>query len=117
MEATEDLFELSADEAAFQVREAYWGVELVPDTQRLGLMNLMLHGVEGTLYEGDALGDAGERLPPADVVLTNPPFGTKKGRGPRLADVHARDEQQAAQLPPARLQRAPARRARRRRAP
>ena len=81
MEATEELFDLSADEAAFQVKEAYWGVELVPDTQRLGLMNLMLHGIEGTLFEGDALGDAGERLPKADVVLSNPPFGTKKGGG------------------------------------
>lgn len=81
MALTDDLFTLKEPEARYQVREAYWGVELVPDTQRLGLMNLMLHGVEGTLYEGDALGDAGERLPPADVVLTNPPFGTKKGGG------------------------------------
>ena len=81
MAATDNLFDLSADESAFQIKHAYWGVELVPDTQRLGLMNLMLHGVEGTLYEGDALGDAGERLPAADVVLTNPPFGTKKGGG------------------------------------
>ena len=81
MAATDNLFELSAEASAFQVQRAYWGVELVPDTQRLGLMNLMLHGIEGTLYEGDALGDAGERLPPADVILTNPPFGTKKGGG------------------------------------
>ena len=81
MEATDDLFELSADESAFQIQRATWGVELVPDTQRLGLMNLMLHGIEGTLYEGDALGDAGERLPASDVIMTNPPFGTKKGGG------------------------------------
>lgn len=81
MRTTNELFTLSSEEADFQIKQAYWGVELVPDTHRLGLMNLMLHGIEGTLYEGDALGDAGTRLPPPDVVLSNPPFGTKKGGG------------------------------------
>ena len=76
-----DFYALSQAQADFQVKQAYYGVELVPDTQRLALMNAMLHGVEGTIWEGDALGDTGEKLPPADVILSNPPFGTKKGGG------------------------------------
>jgi type I restriction enzyme M protein len=45
-------------------------------------MNLMLHGIEGTgVALGDTLSPDGERLPKGDLVLTNPPFGTKKGGG------------------------------------
>lgn len=84
---TEDLFALSEDEQNFQIREAFVCVELVPDTRRLGLMNLMLHdiegpkGSEGSMRLGDALGPDGTRLKPADVILANPPFGTKRGGG------------------------------------
>jgi type I restriction enzyme M protein len=54
----------------------YHGQELVPRPRRLALMNLYLHGVEPHIYLGDTLyePDRGERY---DVVLTNPPFGTK----------------------------------------
>jgi type I restriction enzyme M protein len=55
-------------------------------------MNLMLHGYRS---DGSCLGSGlplrksrpfrlspdGERLPKADLILTNPPFGTKKGGG------------------------------------
>jgi type I restriction enzyme M protein len=44
-------------------------------------MNLMLHDIEGDLLLEDTLSQAGARLPKADVILTNPPFGTKKGGG------------------------------------
>jgi type I restriction enzyme M protein len=45
-------------------------------------MNAMLHGIEGMhLHLGDALSGDGAALPKADVILTNPPFGTKKGGG------------------------------------
>jgi type I restriction enzyme M protein len=44
-------------------------------------MNLMLHGIEGNVESGDTLSPDGESLPKADLVLTNPPFGTKKGGG------------------------------------
>ncbi len=58
------------------------GVELVQDTHRLLLMNAILHGLRGEFIHGDSLsaGDAA-RIPPADIVLTNPPFGTKRGGG------------------------------------
>jgi len=58
------------------------GVELVEDVHRLALMNLMLHDIEGELWLGDALSPLGAGLEKADVILTNPPFGTKKGGGP-----------------------------------
>jgi type I restriction enzyme M protein len=44
-------------------------------------MNLMLHGIEGQITLGDSLSPDGEALGKADLVLTNPPFGTKKGGG------------------------------------
>jgi type I restriction enzyme M protein len=41
----------------------------------------MLHGVDSELIEGDTLSPTGAKLPKADLVMTNPPFGTKKGGG------------------------------------
>ena len=78
---TDDHHDLSRAKQNFQIREAFYGVELVPDVQRLALMNAMLHGIEGDIILGDTLGLTGEKLPKADVILTNPPFGTKKGGG------------------------------------
>jgi len=79
---TDDLYKLPQGVTAdFQRNRAYAGVELVPDTHRLCLMNLMLHGIESMVDSGDALSPDGERLEKAHVILTNPPFGTKKGGG------------------------------------
>lgn len=87
-DATDDLFNLSPAQQHFQRTQAFVGQELVLDTQRLLLMNLMLHGIEATgVVLGDTLSPDGERLPKADLILTNPPFGTKKGGGrPTRAD-------------------------------
>jgi type I restriction enzyme M protein len=67
-------------------------MEHVQDAHRLALMNLMLHGLDsdpnaaGIRY-GDTLSPEGEALPKATLILTNPPFGTKKGGGlPTRAD-------------------------------
>jgi type I restriction enzyme M protein len=56
--------------------QTFIGQDLVPRPRRLALMNLFLHGVEPHIYLGDTIyePDRGERY---DVVLTNPPFGTK----------------------------------------
>jgi type I restriction enzyme M protein len=78
---SDNLFDLSEKEQEFQRKQAYVGVELVPDTHRLLLMNALLHQVEGNLILGDALSPTGATLPKADLILTNPPFGTKKGGG------------------------------------
>ena len=42
-------------------------------------MNAMLHDIEGEIVLGDTLSNIGKRMKGYDVVLTNPPFGTKKG--------------------------------------
>ncbi len=67
-------------------KNTFYGMEHVQDAHRLAVMNLMLHEVDidwndsGVFY-GDTLGDAGAGLPKASLILTNPPFGTKKGGG------------------------------------
>jgi type I restriction enzyme M protein len=78
---TNDHYELTKDQAFFQEHEAFVGLELVPDTHRLCLMNLMLHGIESMVQSGDTLASDGERIGKADLIMTNPPFGTKKGGG------------------------------------
>lgn len=69
----------------FQRNQAFIGVELVPGTRRLALMNTMLHGMEGekdgVVRLGNALGEVGANLPKVDLILSNPPFGTAKGGG------------------------------------
>ncbi len=78
---TDDLYKLPEQQAFFQRHNAFIGAELVPDTHRLCMMNLLLHGIEGGVELADTLSPDGERLSKADLVLTNPPFGTKKGGG------------------------------------
>jgi len=78
---TDELFDLPEQLQLFQKREAFYGMELVPETHRLALMNAMLHDIDGDLILGNALGPAGAELPKADVILTNPPFGTRAGEG------------------------------------
>ena len=80
-EQTDDFYALEAKQAEFQRKQAYRGLELVPDTHRLCLMNLILHGIESYVESGDSLSPDGAGLGKADVILTNPPFGTKKGGG------------------------------------
>lgn len=78
---TDDLFKLGEQLQLFQRRQAFYGMELVADVQRLALMNAMLHDIEGDILLGDTLGPSGAQLPKANLILTNPPFGTKKGGG------------------------------------
>ncbi|AZF45466.1 N-6 DNA methylase [Pseudomonas sp. R2-7-07] len=62
-------------------KETFHGMELVQDTHRLALMNMLLHGIEGGVTYGDTLSDDYMKLPPATLIFSNPPFGTKKGGG------------------------------------
>lgn len=56
--------------------KTYYGEDLVARPRRLALMNLYLHGIEPSIALGDTIYE-----PPSsqrfDVVLTNPPFGTR----------------------------------------
>ena len=76
---TDDFFDLDADMAKFEREEAFTGCELVHDTHRLALMNAMLHDIDGKIILGDTLSSVGMSMKDYDVVLTNPPFCTKKG--------------------------------------
>lgn len=80
-EITNDFATVPIEKYEWQRTRGYVGMELVPDTHRLALMNCMLHDIEADLRLGDTLSEAGKHLPKVDVVLTNPPFGTKKGGG------------------------------------
>jgi type I restriction enzyme M protein len=69
-------------------RNTFYGMEHVQDTHRLALMNLMLHGIDsdpeaGGIHYGDTLGEEGAAMGKrgATLILSNPPFGTKKGGG------------------------------------
>lgn len=76
---TDDYYDIDPKEADFQKKEAFVGMELVKDTHRLALMNALLHNMEGRLEQGDSLSANGKWMKNIDVILTNPPFGTKKG--------------------------------------
>jgi type I restriction enzyme M protein len=98
---------MSLDESAYDKYQhgTFFGMELVPDTRRLAMMNLMLHDIAvddenaGILY-GDTLSNEGKALPPASLILANPPFGTKMGGGIPTRDdlVHYTSNKQLAFL-------------------
>ena len=60
-----------------RIREkTYFGQELVPRPRRLALMNLYLHNVASHIALGDSIYEV-YNGPKFDVVITNPPFGTR----------------------------------------
>jgi type I restriction enzyme M protein len=86
IQAQQDLSLLDERQQKQFYERTFYGMEHVQDTHRLALMNLMLHGLDslpgqaGIRY-GDTMSSDGEGLPRASLILTNPPFGTKKGGG------------------------------------
>ena len=67
---------LERDLAKRVQKSTYFGQDLVERPRRLALMNLYLHGLEPEIELGDAIYEVpGSRR--FDVVLTNPPFGTR----------------------------------------
>ncbi|MEZ9005795.1 N-6 DNA methylase [Vibrio splendidus] len=84
---------MDEDDQDFQMKQAFVGLELVPETRRLALMNCLLHDIEGDAEEGairlgNTLGSAGETLPQANVILTNPPFGSASSTNITRTFVH-----------------------------
>lgn len=81
-----EISELTEQQQQKFYRRTFYGMEHVQDTHRLALMNLMLHGLDSRpgecgIWYGDTLSGDGQQLPAATLILTNPPFGTKKGGG------------------------------------
>lgn len=79
---TDDYFTLSPKQQAFQLQDALRGIENVPDTYRLLLMNLYLHSIDpNNIVLGDTLSPTGARpqFKNIDLILTNPPFGPAGG--------------------------------------
>lgn len=71
---------LDKKQKAFLKRETFYGNEIVPNTRRLCLMNMILHNIgeidgDVPISPNDSLiADSGQRF---DYVLANPPFGKK----------------------------------------
>lgn len=59
-----DIYGLKDPEQRRYARETFFGMELVQDTHRLALMNMLLHGIEGGVLYGDTLSDDHKQLPP-----------------------------------------------------
>lgn len=57
----------------------YQGVEIEKNTRRICLMNTFLHNLDANIVYGDALTDDVAELDKADIILANPPFGSKAG--------------------------------------
>lgn len=57
----------------------YYQIEAIQAIEKaIALMNAMLHDIDGKIYLCDTLSNQGKVMKDFDVVLANPPFGTKK---------------------------------------
>lgn len=101
-EATDDYHDILGERARlFQLRSALRGLENVPDTFRLLLMNLHLHQIDpDNLDLNDTLSPTGAqtKFKNADLILTNPPFGPAGGP-PTRDDLTITDRVSSYQLP------------------
>lgn len=87
----EDVYDWDETKSRAYYEHTFHGMELVPDTHRLALMNLMLHGLANDpersgIRLGDTLSSDHQKLGRATLILSNPPFGTKKGGGTPTRD-------------------------------
>jgi len=63
------------------LKNTFSGMDNVRLTRRLGFMNCYLHSLEPKIYFGDALADGPHTSKRYNVILTNPPFGSKGAGG------------------------------------
>jgi type I restriction enzyme M protein len=69
---------LDREKKRFLNEDAIHGTDIVPSVARLCAMNLYLHGLGGGKKLLVEIGDSLVKKPsPADMILTNPPFGKK----------------------------------------
>ncbi len=63
------------------LKKTFSGMDNVVMTRRLALMNCYLHSIEPTIFFGDSLGEGSHVGQRYNVVLSNPPFGTRGAGG------------------------------------
>jgi type I restriction enzyme M protein len=96
---TDEYIALTPKQQEFQLHHALHGLENVQGVYRLLLMNLFLHGIDSWHIDlGDTLSPDGAALQPADLILTNPPFGPAGGR-PSRDDLTVTSNVSSYQLP------------------
>ncbi len=69
--------DLKREEAKRIRAKTYFGQDIDDEPRRFALMNLYLHGIEPKIKLGDTIYETPEHISFFDVVLTNPPFGTR----------------------------------------
>lgn len=82
-------------ELDFLRKETFWGWEIVANTQRLCLMNLLLHGIGDInmpppVVRKDSLMEQPSQT--FDYVFTNPPFGKKSSYNVRAEDDESNED-------------------------
>jgi|TARA_B110000211_G_scaffold172706_1_gene195044 type I restriction enzyme M protein len=74
--------ELTSEEYDFQRLDAYWGFEKTSLAYVMGMMNMILHGIESpNLFRGNTLTQNIRDIQEKDrynIILANPPFGGKE---------------------------------------
>jgi type I restriction enzyme M protein len=74
--------ELTSEEYDFQRADAYWGFEKTSLAYVMGMMNMILHGIESpNLFRGNTLTQNIRDIQEKDrydIILANPPFGGKE---------------------------------------
>jgi type I restriction enzyme M protein len=84
MEKNNDGADLDRKESIQLMEENFSGVELVPETRRLGLMNMVLHDLYGDIKRDNSLQNKPSQQ--FDMVLANPPFGGNNQEEPLRDD-------------------------------
>lgn len=87
LEETDGGVQLSRDQRRKLTTENLTGIEFVPETRRLGLMNLALHDIQPDYFEiGDSLAPGEHTEKRYDIVMTNPPYGGNQQKTPPRED-------------------------------
>jgi type I restriction enzyme M protein len=81
MKETDNGSKLTIKDRERLVKNTFSGMDNVQNTRRLALMNCYLHELEATIYYGDSLGEGPHVGKRYNVILTNPPFGTRGAGG------------------------------------
>lgn len=81
MKETDNGSKLTIKDRDRLVKNTFSGMDNVQNTRRLALMNCYLHELEATIYYGDSLGEGPHVGKRYNVILTNPPFGTRGAGG------------------------------------